>query len=47
MAEIFSQFDTPLTSIPGIGPLLGAVILSEIRDISSSPLRISCSPMQA
>lgn len=35
MAEIFSQFDTPLTSIPGIGPLLGAAILSEIRDISS------------
>ena len=34
MAEIFSQFDTPLTSIAGIGPLLGAVILSEIRDVS-------------
>ena len=37
MAEIFSQFDTPLTSISGIGPLLGAAILSEIRDISSFP----------
>ena len=37
MAEIFSQFDSPLTSIPGIGPLLGAVILSEVRDISSFP----------
>lgn len=37
MAEIFSQFDSPLTSIPGIGPLLAAVILSEIRDISSFP----------
>lgn len=35
MAEIFSQFNTPLTSIPGIGPLLGVAILSEIRDISS------------
>lgn len=35
MEKIFSQFDTPLTAIPGIGPLLGAAILSEIRDISS------------
>ena len=35
MAEIFSQFDSELTSISGIGPLLGAVILSEIRDISA------------
>lgn len=34
IADIFSQFDTTLTSVPGIGPLLGAVILSEIRDIS-------------
>ena len=37
MNDIFSQFDTALTSIPGIGPLLGAVILSEIRDISCFP----------
>ena len=37
MADIFSQFDTALTSIPGIGPVLGAVILSEIRDISCFP----------
>ena len=37
MAEIFAQFDTVLTSIPGIGPVLGASILSEIRDISSFP----------
>lgn len=35
MAEFFSQFDSELTSISGIGPLLGAVILSEIRDISA------------
>ena len=34
MGEIFSQFHSPLTSIAGIGPVLGAVILSEIRDIS-------------
>lgn len=29
-----SQFDSTLTSITGISPVLGAVILSEIRDIS-------------
>ena len=34
IGEIFSQFDSTLTSITGIGPVLGAVILSEIRDIS-------------
>ena len=34
IAELFSQFDSTLTSITGIGPVLGAVILSEIRDIS-------------
>ena len=34
ISEIFSQFDSTLTSITGIGPVLGAVILSEIRDIS-------------
>lgn len=34
IAEIFSQFDSTLTSITGIGPVLGALILSEIRDIS-------------
>ena len=34
IGEIFSQFDSVLTSITGIGPVLGAVILSEIRDIS-------------
>lgn len=31
---LFKSFDTTLTSIPGIGPLLGATILSEIGDIS-------------
>ena len=34
MGELFSQFDSTLTSITGIGLVLGAVILSEIRDIS-------------
>ena len=34
MGELFSQFDSTLTSITGIGPVLGAVILSEIRGIS-------------
>lgn len=34
IAELFSQFDSTLTSITGIGPVLGAVILSEIRDIA-------------
>lgn len=34
IGEIFSQFHSNLTSISGIGPVLGAVILSEIRDIS-------------
>lgn len=32
--ELFAQFDSTLTTISGIGPVLGAVILSEIRDIS-------------
>ena len=34
IGELFSQFDSALTSITGIGPVLAAVILSEIRDIS-------------
>ena len=34
IAALFSQFDSTLTSITGIGPVLGAIILSEIRDIS-------------
>ncbi len=37
MAELLSQFHTPITSISGIGAVLGAVILSEIRDISRFP----------
>lgn len=32
--EIFKTLDSPITSIPGIGPLLGAAIISEIGDIS-------------
>ena len=34
IASLFSQFNSTLTSITGVGPVLGAVILSEIRDIS-------------
>lgn len=34
IAEMFSCFDTCITSIPGIGPVLGAAIFSEIGDIS-------------
>ena len=37
IADLFSQFDSTLTSITGIGPVLGAVILSEIRDIACFP----------
>lgn len=34
IAEIFAEFNTHLTTIPGIGPVLGATIFSEIGDIS-------------
>jgi transposase len=34
IAYLFSKFDTPITTIPGIGPVLGATIFSEIGDIS-------------
>jgi len=34
IGELFTQFGSTLTTISGIGPVLGAVILSEIRDIS-------------
>lgn len=34
ISHIFKQFDSTLTSISGIGPILGATILSEIGDIS-------------
>lgn len=34
IAELVVEFDTPIMSISGIGPILGAVILSEIVDIS-------------
>lgn len=37
IAELFSHFDTQLTTIPGIGPVLGATIFSEIGDISRFP----------
>ena len=32
--ELFSVYNTYLTTIPGIGPTLGATIFSEIGDIS-------------
>jgi len=34
IAELFSRFDTCITTIPGIGLVLGATIFSEIGDIS-------------
>ena len=34
IAEIMDTLDTPITTITGIGPTLGAYILSEIGDIS-------------
>ncbi len=34
IAELFNGFDSTVTSIPGIGPILGATIISEIGDIS-------------
>ena len=33
IAELFSKFDDCITTIPGIGPALGATIFSEIGDI--------------
>ena len=34
ISELFSRSPSTITSIPGVGPVLGAVILSEIQDIS-------------
>lgn len=34
IASLLKEFDTPLTSIPGVGAVLAATILSEIGDIS-------------
>ena len=34
ISELYSHFDTQLTTIPGIGTILAATILSEIGDIS-------------
>ena len=34
ISELYSHFNSPLTTIPGIGPTLAAAILSEIGDIS-------------
>jgi transposase len=43
IADLFSQFDTCITTIPGIGPSLGATIFSEIGDINkfSSPAKLA------
>ena len=32
--SLLAKINSPITTIPGIGPVLGAVILSEIGDIS-------------
>lgn len=32
--ELMKKIDSPITTIPGIGPVLGAIILSEFGDIS-------------
>lgn len=37
IGALLQQFDTTLTTIPGIGPILAATILSEIGDISRFP----------
>lgn len=34
IAALFSKFDTPITTVPGVGPVLGAALFSEIGDIS-------------
>ena len=34
IVALFSNFDTPITTVPGVGPVLGAAIFSEIGDIS-------------
>lgn len=43
ISTLFSQFDTCITTIPGIGNVLGATIFSEIGDISrfSSPAKLA------
>lgn len=43
IARLFAAFDNQLTTIPGIGPTLAAVILSEIGDIRrfSSPAKLA------
>lgn len=40
--ELLSSLNSPITSIPGIGPVTGAIILSELGDISrfSDPSKI-------
>ena len=46
IAEIMDTLDTPITTITGIGPTLGAYILSEIGDISRFPPRQNLPPMR-
>ena len=33
MDQLLIELDTPITTVPGIGPILGATILGEIGDI--------------
>lgn len=37
ISEYFRSFNSQITTIPGIGPVLGAIILSEIGDIKRFP----------
>ncbi len=40
----YGKINSPITTIPGIGPVLGAVIISEFGDISrfDKPSKLSC-----
>ena len=37
ISRLFQSFDTTITTIPGVGAIIGAVILSEVGDISRFP----------
>ena len=34
MSQLLIELDTPIMTVPGVGPILGATILSEIGDIN-------------
>lgn len=46
IASIFKEFESQLMSIPGVGAVLAATILSEIGDISRFSSATSCWPTQ-